>query len=83
MLEVFSSIAEQERLTIRKRQREGLEAARRKGKHLGRPRLQIPDDFEEIYIRRKEKELTAQKAVELLGMFRTHFYRRVKCYDER
>lgn len=83
LIEVLSSIAEQERLTIRKRQREGLEAARWKGKHLGRPRLQIPDDFEEIYIRWKEKELTAKKAAELLGMSRTHFYRQVKNYEKR
>lgn len=83
LIEVLSSIAEQERLTIRKRQREGIEAARRKGKHLGRPRLQIPDDFEEVYKRWKEKELTAKKAAELLGMSRTHFYRQVKRYEKR
>lgn len=83
LIEVLSSIAEQERLTIRKRQREGIEAAKRKGKHFGRPRLQIPDNFEEIYIRWKEKELTAKKAMELLGMSRTHFYRQVKRYEEK
>lgn len=83
LIEVLSSIAEQERLAIRRRQREGIEAARRKGKHLGRPRLQIPDNFEEIYIRWKEKELTAKKAMELLGMSRTHFYRQVKRYEKR
>ena len=83
LIEVLSSIAEQERLAIRRRQREGIEAARRKVKHLGRPRLQIPDNFEEIYIRWKEKELTAKKAMELLGMSRTHFYRQVKRYEKR
>lgn len=35
LIEVLSSMAEQERLTIRKRQRQGIEAAKAKGKHLG------------------------------------------------
>ena len=37
LIEVLSSMAEQERLTIKKRQRQGIEAAKSKGKHLGRP----------------------------------------------
>ena len=34
LIEVLASMAEQERLMIRKRQREGIEAAQKKGKHL-------------------------------------------------
>ena len=45
LIEVLASIAEQERLTIRKRQREGIEAAKKKGKHLGRPSLPCPIIF--------------------------------------
>ena len=37
LIEVLSSMAEQERLTIGKRQRQGIDAAKKKGKHLGRP----------------------------------------------
>ncbi len=36
LIEVLSSMAEQERLAIRKRQRQGIEAAKAKGKHLDR-----------------------------------------------
>lgn len=43
LIEVLASIAENERNTIRQRQREGIEAAQRKGKHLGRPKLKVPD----------------------------------------
>lgn len=39
LIEVLSSMAEQERLTIRKRQSEGIAAAKAKGKHLGRPHI--------------------------------------------
>ena len=34
LIEVLSSIAEEERRTIKRRQREGIEAAKLKGKHL-------------------------------------------------
>ena len=44
LIEVLSSMAEQERLTIRKRQRQGIDAAKKKGKHLGRPFIRTDND---------------------------------------
>lgn len=82
LIEVLASIAEQERLTIRKRQREGIEAAKKKGKHLGRPSLPCPDNFSEIYKQWKSGKITARKAAELLKMSRSHFYRQVKSYEK-
>lgn len=80
--EVMASIAEQERLTIRKRQREGIEAARKKGKHLGRPRCQIPEEMEEVYTLWKSGKITAKKAMELLHMSSSTFYRKIKEYEK-
>lgn len=37
LIEVMSSLAEQERAMIRQRQREGIDAAKANGKNLGRP----------------------------------------------
>lgn len=82
LIEVLSSIAEQERLTIRKRQQEGIEAAKKKGKHLGRPKLIIPDNYDEVYNRWKAGEITAKKAMEMLGMSSSSFYRVAKQYRE-
>lgn len=48
LIEVLASIAEQERITIKKRQREGINAAKKKGKHLGRPATQVPDNWEMV-----------------------------------
>lgn len=45
LIEVLASMTEQERILIRKRQREGIEAARKKGKYLGRPKMRMPEDF--------------------------------------
>ena len=82
LIEVMASIAEQERLTIRKRQREGIEAARKKGKHLGRPRCQIPEEMEEVYTLWKSGKITAKKAMVLLHMSSSTFYRKIKEYEK-
>lgn len=78
LIEVLSSIAEQERLTIRKRQREGIEAAQAKGKQLGRPRIQIPENFEEVFSKWKAGEITGRAAQKELGMSSASFYRLVR-----
>ena len=46
LIEVLSSIAEQEYHTIHKRQSEGIAAAKAKGKHLGRPKLIKPEKWD-------------------------------------
>lgn len=82
LIEVLASIAEQERITIRKRQREGIEAAKKKGKHLGRPRLKMPERFEEVYRQWKDGKITAKKAMELVSMKSSSFYRAVAAYEK-
>ena len=81
LIEVLSSMAEQERLLIRKRQSEGIEAAKKKGKHLGRPRMQIPEEFPEVYAKWKEGQLSAKSAMIMLRMAKTSFYRLVNQYE--
>lgn len=83
LIEVLSSMAEQERILIRKRQREGIEAARLKGKHLGRPFLKIPGNFEEVYTEWQDGKITAVAAQKKLGMSSSSFYREVKKYKNR
>lgn len=81
LVEVLSSMAEQERLTIRRRQREGIDAARAKGKHLGRPSKEIPESFPELYDKWKGGEITAVWAMKQLGMKRSSFYKAVSEYE--
>ena len=83
LIEVLSSIAEQERLTIRRRQREGIEAAKLKGKHLGRPAYDLPANFEAVYARWKAGEITAKEAMKILEMKKSHFYRKVHQYEHK
>ncbi|MHC9416637.1 recombinase family protein, partial [Clostridium perfringens] len=73
--------AEEELKRIKERQREGLELAKKKGKKLGRPRVKMPSNFEEIYTKWKKGELTAKRSMELLGLKKTVFYEMVKKYE--
>jgi len=78
LIEVLSSIAQQERETIRKRQQEGIDAAKAKGKHLGRPKININNKFNEVYDEWKNGNITAKEAMNILGIKRTTFYRLAK-----
>ena len=63
LIEVLGTIAEQERETIRKRQAEGIEAAKQKGKKLGRPALAFPNNWQSVYDSWQSGEITAKTAM--------------------
>ena len=82
LIEVLSSIAEQERLTIRQRQAEGIAAAQAQGRHLGRPQVEPPSNWDEVYGQWKRGEITGVKAMERLGLKRSTFYKFVRREEE-
>jgi DNA invertase Pin-like site-specific DNA recombinase len=49
------------------RQAEGIAAAKANGVIFGRKKVHMPDDFEEIYSRWRNKELTGEQVSELCG----------------
>lgn len=74
--------AEEELKRIKERQREGLELAKKKGKKLGRPRIEMPSNFEDVYNRWKKGQLTAKRSMEILELKKTVFYEMVKSYEK-
>ena len=78
LIEVLGTIAEQERETIRKRQAEGIEAAKKRGQKLGRPVLEFPPNWDEVYADWKSGKITAKRAMELTDTKRTSFYKLAK-----
>ena len=77
LIEVLGTIAEQERVTIRQRQREGIDAAKAKGKHLGRPPVKIPDNWDVVMAQWQAGTITAREAMRRTGLHKTSFYRLV------
>lgn len=82
IIEVLSSVAEQERQETRKRQAEGIAAAQKRGQHLGRHEIDFPLDWVEVYVRWKRKEIKANTAMEILNLKRTTFYKLVNKYEQ-
>ena len=78
LIEVLGTIAEQERKTIKARQPEGIEAAKKHGKKLGRPALTYPDNWKKVYADWKDGKITAKVAMELTDTKRTSFYKLVQ-----
>lgn len=83
LIEVLGSIAEQERITIRKRQRAGIEAAKKKGKHLGRYSVAKPENYDDVMKLWKTKNITAVEAMKRLGVTKTLFYKLAKEMEDR
>lgn len=82
LVEVLSSIAEQERITIKKRQKEGIDAAKAKGKHLGRPKIVIPENFQYIHDIWRNGDITAKEAMKQLKLSSSSFYRIVASIEK-
>jgi DNA invertase Pin-like site-specific DNA recombinase len=78
VLQILSFVAQSEHENIRKRQEQGIEAAKRRGVRFGRPEIRIPDDFMEVVNAWEQKQLTLNAVLEYCGMSRSTFYRRVR-----
>lgn len=75
LIEVLGSIAENERNKIRSRQCEGITAAKKKNVRFGRPKVAIPDNWNDISKKVKAKELTVSQAIKILNISRSSYYR--------
>lgn len=83
VLQILSWLAEEERKKIKERQREGIDAALKRGIKFGRPVVQKPKNFDEIYGKWKNGEITATKAMQILNLKRNTFYKFVKVQEEK
>jgi DNA invertase Pin-like site-specific DNA recombinase len=80
MLTVFAAVSELERDYLLQRQAEGIAIAKQEGKYKGRKKIEN-DKFEKVYSDWKAGSVTAVRAMELLGMKRNTFYRRVQEFE--
>ncbi len=83
VLQILSFVAENERYNIRNRQKEGIETAKARGVRFGRPRIPMPENFEEIYADYRAGKITSEMAAEKCGFSRTTFFARVREMKEQ
>ncbi len=82
VLQILSFVAESERSNIKKRQAEGIAAAKARGVHLGRPRKETPADFPEIITLLENGEISLSEALKRTAMSQSLFYRKRREYKQ-
>ena len=80
IFEIMCWKAENERVTIKQRQAEGIAVAKSNNVRFGRPKTIISNNFSDVYKQWKSGIITAKKAMELTGLKRTNFYKIAKQY---
>ena len=80
VLQILSFVAQSERENIKKRQAEGIAAAKAKGVHMGRPVKAVPDNFVELIKQWEKKEISIEQVLSEWEMSEGTFYRRLREY---
>ena len=78
VLQILSFVAQTERENIKKRQEQGIAAAKARGVMFGRPRLKTPNDFVEIVKAWENGVVTTEEVLRRCGFSEATFYRRLK-----
>ncbi len=78
VLQILSFVAQSERENIRKRQEEGIAAAKARGVKFGRPSLPPPEDFGALVDAWEQKKIPLRQILTQCGMSEATFYRRLR-----
>ena len=81
VLQVLSFVAQNERENIRKRQAEGIAAAKARGVKFGRKKTTLPPDFLQAYALWQDKRISLAEAARRCGISRSGFYYRIYKYQ--
>ena len=74
VLQILSFVAQSERENIKKRQAEGIAAAKARGVKFGRPPLPLPENFHDVHRDWRAKKVTLRQAAERCSMPEGTFY---------
>lgn len=81
VLQILSFVAQSERENIKKRQAQGIAAAKAKGVKFGRPEVPMPDDFGAHLSKWENGQVTTSEILKLTGLSKSTFYRKVREYN--
>jgi DNA invertase Pin-like site-specific DNA recombinase len=80
VLQILSFVAQNERENIKKRQAQGIAAAKARGVKFGRPEKAVPDNFEDLVLSWEKKEIKVCDVLRICNMSEPTFYRRLREY---
>lgn len=81
VLQILSFVAQSERENIKKRQAQGIAAAKAKGVKFGRPESPLPENFGKIIKNWDHGKISTADALKLCDMSASTFYRRRREYN--
>ncbi len=79
-LQILSFVAQSERENIKKRQAQGIAAAKAKGIHIGRPVKEVPENFRELVRLWEKKKIPLEQILQECKISEATFYRRLRKY---
>ena len=82
MLTMIAAINEFERTNLLERQKEGILIAKELGKYKGRKPIPFPENWENVYSSWKTREITGTRAMEMLKLKKTTFYKLLKDWED-
>lgn len=80
VLQILSFVAQNERENIKKRQAQGISAAKAKGVKFGRPESPVPEEFDKLIRQWEKKEITIAELLTVCNMSEATFYRKLREY---
>lgn len=80
VLQILSFVAQNERENIKKRQQQGIAAAKARGVKFGRPEKPVPPNFSKIIADWEKKTLSFEQARSQCNMSEATFYRKLRKY---
>lgn len=78
VLQILSFVAENERESIRKRQEQGIAAAKKRGVRFGRPQSKVPSNFKNIVKSWEDGNIKFDEVLKKCRMSKSTFYRRLR-----
>lgn len=75
VLQILAYVVQIERENIKQRQKEGIHAAKCRGVQFGRPRKNIPDNFDDVKGKWEKSEINSRQAAQILGISQNTFLR--------
>ena len=78
VLQILSFVAQNERENIKKRQAQGISAAKAKGVKFGRPESPVPDEFDKLIKQWEKKEISIAELLAVCNMSEATFYRKLR-----
>lgn len=83
VLQILSFVAQSERENIKKRQEQGIAAAKAKGVRFGRPEIPVPENFGKLVKDWEKKRISFEEVLKLCNMSEATFYRKLREYRIR